>query len=137
MSIENEIKLKLWENSTLVNNRHSQETLCSDPAHTCNVELFPPWILSVALLMLSLCLLWKKFQLQWLTFWKPHRLLQAKSYIQAPAESPTEINGHHAGAFLCRPHLPSVPSILPACLLSTTVTASQQSTLLTATFWWI
>lgn len=64
-------------------------------------------------------------------FWKPHRLLQAKSCIRVYAESPTEINGKHAAASPGGPNLPSFSSVLPPCLLSilrTVVTASEQST---------
>ena len=103
----------------------------SSHPHACSVELFPPYVSSLALLILNLCLSWKSFRLQRPTSSKPHRLLPAKSYIQVHAESPTEINGKRAAASPGGPHLPSLPSVLVSCLLTSwrvIVTASEQST---------
>lgn len=73
----------------------------------------------------------KVIQLQGLTFRKAHRLLQAKSCVQVPAESPSKINGKRAAASLGGPRLPWLPSVLLTCLLSTlktVVPASEKST---------
>ena len=109
--------------------RHFLRSSCHP--HTCSVELFPPFISSLASSILNLCLSWKSFQLQRPTSSKPHRLLPAKSYIQVHAESPTEINGKRAAASPGGPHLLLLPLVLLTCFLTiwrVVVTASEQST---------
>ena len=109
--------------------RHFLRSSCHP--HTCSVQLFPPFISSLASSILNLCLSWKSFQLQRPTSSKPHRLLPAKSYIQVHAESPTEINGKRAAASPGGPHLLLLPLVLLTCFLTiwrVVVTASEQST---------
>lgn len=104
------------ETGTLVSCRYSQQTLSSDaqiilmPARLnyFHTRFYPQHLWSSVFASHE-----KPFQLRWLTFWKPHTLLQAKSCIQVHAESSTEINGKHAAASMGGPHLPSFPSVLP------------------------